>query len=238
MTKARDISDLFSTANTANGFVKLNGSAQLPSISATNLTSIPASSLTGTLPAIDGSALTGIQGITTGLIIPYSSATVPSGYLECDGTAISRTTYANLFTAIGVVWGAGNGSTTFNIPDLRDRTAVHKSVTKSFATTGGANTVTPTGTIAGATGETTLTTAQLPSHTHGMTFPSTYVYDHENYIMRIQGVHPYNVGTYLTKQSDGSGSGSSHDHTLSATFAGSSTSVLQPYATLIYIIKT
>ena len=44
---------------------------------------------------------------------------MPSGYLECDGAAVSRTTYADLFAAIGTTWGAGNGSSTFNVPDLR-----------------------------------------------------------------------------------------------------------------------
>lgn len=59
------------------------------------------------------------QQIAAGLIIFNGSSTVPSGWLECDGSAISRTTYANLFAAIGTAWGAGNGSTTFNVPELR-----------------------------------------------------------------------------------------------------------------------
>jgi len=44
---------------------------------------------------------------------------VPTGWLECSGSAVSRTTYANLFAAIGTTWGVGDGSTTFNLPDLR-----------------------------------------------------------------------------------------------------------------------
>ena len=55
----------------------------------------------------------------TGSIITYGASTPPDGYLECDGSAISRATYADLFAVIGVNWGAGDGSTTFNIPDLR-----------------------------------------------------------------------------------------------------------------------
>ena len=55
----------------------------------------------------------------TGSVFMLATATVPSGYLECDGAAVSRTTYADLFAAIGTVWGSGNGSTTFNVPDLR-----------------------------------------------------------------------------------------------------------------------
>lgn len=48
-----------------------------------------------------------------------ATSTVPSGWFECNGQAISRTTYASLFAAIGVVYGAGNGTTTFNVPDMR-----------------------------------------------------------------------------------------------------------------------
>ena len=51
----------------------------------------------------------------------YAGTSVPSGYLLCDGSAVSRTTYANLFAAIGTTWGAGDGSTTFNVPNLIDR---------------------------------------------------------------------------------------------------------------------
>lgn len=54
-----------------------------------------------------------------GMMAPYGGGSAPSGWLLCDGTAVSRTTYATLFTAIGVVWGVGDGSTTFNLPDLR-----------------------------------------------------------------------------------------------------------------------
>ena len=57
--------------------------------------------------------------IPIGGVIPYADNTPPAGFLECDGSAISRTTYANLFAAIGVTWGAGDGVTTFNIPDSR-----------------------------------------------------------------------------------------------------------------------
>lgn len=58
-------------------------------------------------------------GVPTGSVFTMATTTVPSGYLECDGSAVSRTTYADLFAAIGTTWGAGNGSSTFNVPDLR-----------------------------------------------------------------------------------------------------------------------
>ena len=56
-----------------------------------------------------------------GVIIPFAGTSVPTGYLLCNGAAVSRTYYANLFAAIGTLYGAGNGSTTFNLPDARDR---------------------------------------------------------------------------------------------------------------------
>lgn len=54
-----------------------------------------------------------------GRIVMQALSTVPTGYLECDGSAISRTTYSGLFTAIGTTYGVGDGSTTFNVPDFR-----------------------------------------------------------------------------------------------------------------------
>lgn len=67
----------------------------------------------------------GIQaGHPPGTVIANASATLPYGYLLCDGAAISRTTYAQLFTALSTTWGAGDGSTTFNVPDLRGRVVV------------------------------------------------------------------------------------------------------------------
>lgn len=54
-----------------------------------------------------------------GLIFPYAGSTAPAGFLLCDGSAVSRLTYADLFTLIGTTYGAGDGSTTFNVPDLR-----------------------------------------------------------------------------------------------------------------------
>ena len=61
------------------------------------------------------------RAIPVGSIIPFGSATVPAGWFECNGAAVSRTTYPLLFAAIGATWGAGDGSTTFTLPDLRNR---------------------------------------------------------------------------------------------------------------------
>jgi microcystin-dependent protein len=178
---------------------------------------------------IDGQFLTGIEGLNTGLIVPWSYSSIPNGFLECDGTAVSRSTYAALFAVIGTTYGAGNGSTTFNVPDLKDRLSLSKSNNKALASTGGANTVTNTGNIGGNLANTTLTTGQLPSHTHNC------------FIIMGSGGAIYggtgrNTGQSVTTGSTGGGGG--HGHNLSANFTGDATSVLQPYLTLIYIIKT
>lgn len=54
-----------------------------------------------------------------GMVSPFAGDSIPAGWLLCDGSAISRTEYANLYKVIGVCWGVGDGSTTFNLPDLR-----------------------------------------------------------------------------------------------------------------------
>lgn len=61
-------------------------------------------------------------GAAVGSIALFSGATLPEGYLLCDGAALSREVYAELFSAIGTTWGDGDGSTTFNLPDLTDKT--------------------------------------------------------------------------------------------------------------------
>lgn len=181
----------------------------------------------------DGANLTDIEGIPTATIIPWSDSSVPTGYLECNGAAVSRTTYSALFALVGTTYGAGDGSSTFNVPDLQDKCCVSKSNNKSLASTGGANTVAATGNIAGSTANHSLTTAQLPSHSHSGV-------SHFNSGNR-EG--PGNFGPpYYQPATNGptgnQGSGSGHSHNMSANFSGDSTSVLQPYLTILYIIKT
>lgn len=57
--------------------------------------------------------------VQPGTLIPYAGTSAPTGFLSCDGSAISRSTYSALYLAIGTTWGSGNGTTTFNLPDLR-----------------------------------------------------------------------------------------------------------------------
>lgn len=62
--------------------------------------------------------------IPAGTMILFGGTSTPSGWFWCDGSAYSRTTYAALFAAIGTTWGVGDGSTTFNVPDLRGRAPI------------------------------------------------------------------------------------------------------------------
>ena len=64
-------------------------------------------------------SFTTVQGVPSGSVFCMAVATVPSGYLECNGAAVSRSTYSVLFAVIGTAYGTGNGSSTFNLPDLR-----------------------------------------------------------------------------------------------------------------------
>ena len=180
----------------------------------------------------DGANLTGIEGIPTATIVPWSSASVPSGFLECNGSAVSRTTYATLFGIVGTTYGSGDGSTTFNVPDLADNVPVGKSNNKALASTVGANTVAATGNVGGSTANATLSTAQLASHSHSTNIPGSAFQEPGSSGVNIRRGGSTNYG------SNNSGSGSGHSHNMSATFSGDSTSVIQPYLTIIYIIKT
>jgi microcystin-dependent protein len=92
-----------------------------------------------------------------GVIMPYggTSDTAPSGWLFCNGFSHSRTTYANLYATVGTTYGAGNGSTTFNVPDLRRKMVL------GFGTT-------TTGTAIGVSGGDWDHTHSGPAHTHDL----------------------------------------------------------------------
>ncbi len=180
-----------------------------------------------------GANLTGIEGIPTATIVPWSSASVPTGFLECNGQAVSRSTYSALFAIVGTTYGAGDGSSTFAVPNLQDNVAVGKSNNKALASTGGANTVavTAAGNIAGSTANASLSTAQLASHSH-MTTGSGQSNGNAN-------PGPFNSRNVAASTAN-TGSGQGHSHNMSANFSGSTAnpSVLQPYLTIIYVIKT
>ena len=89
----------------------------------------------------------------------WSTNTAPSGWFVCDGSAISRTTYSDLFAVIGTIYGVGDGSTTFNVPNLKGRAIVGRDASQTefdvLGETGGEKTH-------------VLTESEMPSHRHGI----------------------------------------------------------------------
>lgn len=100
------------------------------------------------------------NAVPIGEIKEFSGSVLPNGYLNCDGAAYSRTTYADLFAVIGIQFGPGDGSTTFNVPNKQRRTSIGA---------GGTSISGPANTIGSFGGEEThqLTEPELASHSHG-----------------------------------------------------------------------
>jgi microcystin-dependent protein len=94
--------------------------------------------------------------IPVGTVWDYLGATAPAGWLLAQGQAVDRTIYSALYALLGTTYGAGDGSTTFNLPDLRGRMTMAASATHALGTNGGAETK-------------VIAIANLPSHTHPIT---------------------------------------------------------------------
>lgn len=114
-------------------------------------------------------ATVGQSGVPIGVWLPFGGDAAPDGYLLCFGQAVSRTTYADLFAVLGVKFGSGDGTTTFNIPDLRGNVAVGKDDMGGTA----AARLTGATTVGAQLGSqaVTLTEAQMPMHNHAITDP-------------------------------------------------------------------
>lgn len=168
-------------------------------------------------------------GTPAGVISPYAGTSAPTGWLMCFGQDVSRTIEANLYTAIGENFGSGDGSTTFNVPDLRGR------VIAGTDNMGGisANRLTSplNGDTFGATGgnEThTLTTAELPAHNHSGTVDLR-----TNWEAGTSSLSPIGTGS---ARYDGTASKPSLD--IANTGGGAAHANVQPTMILNYIIKT
>jgi microcystin-dependent protein len=181
----------------------------------------------------------------TGEIISYGGALAPEGWLVCDGSQVSRTVYADLFTVLGVSYGAGNGTNTFNLPNLQGRVPIGVDGTFTRGSSGGA-------------AAHTLTAAELPSHTHGinhdhpsMTTAAGGAHDHSTGRNDADGASPTTIreGTGTGKTTDRSMvlSDGTHTHavdipnftgTSGATGGGSAVPTISPYTAVVMLIKT
>ena len=166
----------------------------------------------------------------TGSITAFAAATgAPTSWLACDGTAISRTTYSALFVVIGTTWGVGDGSTTFNLPDLQGRVLAGVEATATRLTTANADDSNITSTAVGSTGG-----DQYPQvHTHTQD-------PHQHWFNRPPGQASYYPNAYVLGSNWYSNEAvvtSTATAINQNTFAGGSGNV-QPTAIIRYIIKT
>lgn len=165
-----------------------------------------------------------------GTILPFAGSSAPTGYLICDGSAVSRTTYANLFAVIGTTYGAGDGSTTFNLPNLKGKVPVGLDTSQpefnTLGRTGGAKTH-------------TLTTSELPSHTHSISSDGAHNHSVRSVFSTVGGtLYLYN-GTGFNEDTVTTSTNGAHSHggATGATGGGQAHNNLQPYLVINYIIK-
>jgi len=209
---------------------------------------------TFTLPDGDGSSgevlttngsgtLSWGAGVPTATVLPYAGSSAPTNFLLCYGQAISRTTYATLFAVVGTTYGVGDGSTTFNLPDLRGRAVAGQD--DMGGTSANRMTSPINGDTLGATGGSeghTLTTAQLPAHDHKL-FHSTLTtvtptVPTSTSAVTYRNQHPYVAGSEIFSYNMHGVSGSASIGASSSVGSGSSHNNVQPTIILNYIIKT
>jgi microcystin-dependent protein len=160
--------------------------------------------------------------IPVGAVLAYGSSNAPKGWLSCGGQAVSREDYADLFSVVGTTYGVGNGSTTFNLPNLLGRTIVGQG-------SGAGLTSRAIGANGGAESH-TLTTGEMPSHSHTSNAVGNTVglikADGSNTATTVDSsaVEPNIYAAPVALTIDNAGSGTAHNN-------------MQPFTVLNYIIK-
>jgi microcystin-dependent protein len=162
--------------------------------------------------------------VPTGTINAYAGVNAPGGWLLCNGTEVSRSIYNKLFDIIGTIYGNGDGSTTFNLPDLRGRVVVSVDTTQ------------PEFNVLGETGGSkthTLTIDEMPSHSHSINDPGhSHTFANGDSMETDVGVMDnFTIGTNLSTSVSTTGI------TINNTGGGQPHNNLQPYMVLHYIIK-
>jgi microcystin-dependent protein len=196
----------------------------------------------GDVLTFDGNKWTAQQSIPAGTIVQFAGAAAPVGWLLCDGSAVSRATYAGLFAVLGTAYGAGNSTSTFNLPDLRGRVACgldnmggsdagRLSYQNTLGTTGGSQTV------SGSTDAYALKEADIPAHKHIQGFTVASNETRSRYGISDSGVNSYLFESYTQSTSTWGantstvGGNTGHSHTITGF------DVMPPFILMNYIIK-
>jgi len=176
--------------------------------------------------------------LPTGVVLPFAGAAATSGYLICDGTAVSRSTYAALFSVIGTTFGAGDGATTFNLPDFRGRAPIGAGQGVGLTNR----------TLADQVGAEThqLDIGEMPSHSHpGSTVAisdpghaHTVVYENWGVTNGGQGPVSKLSGSGVNDATGLGYTGISATATIAAQGGGGSHNNMQPSLAVNFIIKT
>jgi microcystin-dependent protein len=154
----------------------------------------------------------------------WPTATAPTGFLLCNGALVSRATYAALFAIVGTIFGSGDGSTTFTLPDYRDRMPIGAGTTYTAAITGGSKDTT----VVSHT-HTATSTVSDPGHVHSITASGGGVGEFR--IRDDTGLR----GTYNTSAAT---TGITVATTNASTGVSGTNANLPPYLGIFFIIKT
>ena len=210
------------------------------------------SNLTFTLPSADGSngqflqtngsgalSFSTVQGVPSGAVFCIAVATVPSDYLECNGAAVSRTTYSALFAVIGTAYGAGNGSSTFNLPDLRGEFV--RGFDNGKGTDSGRSIATSQGEATKAHNHSaTGSSSSTGAHNHAFK-ASNRAGDEDAWSGANKGFIGDNDGAAFTQAADTNKiyDNSNHSHTITVSVSNSSGAETRPRnIAMMYVIKT
>lgn len=186
-----------------------------------------ATAASGGLAALAANIVALIEPV--GSIKPWPVPTAPSGWLPCDGFAVSRVDFADLFAVIGTTWGAGNGSTTFAIPNFVGRTLVHRDNGSVFV-----------GTQFGEN-QHTLNVAEMPVHAHGASSDAQGQHNHTYQQAFVTAGVNAAFGTQVTISSATAGTSNdglhAHNITVGANGGGGAHNNIQASTGVLWIIK-
>jgi len=219
-----------------------SGSPVAPTVTGDNWTALALVKLPSSTTNITGAMITDARslaevstGIPPGALQPYAGTTAPAGWLIADGTAVSRTTYARLFGAIGTQHGAGDGSTTFNLPDLRGRIPVALDNQGSGVDAGRIGVLANTVGLSGGEELHALSIAELAAHSHT---DAGHVHQERAWNLVVGGSNTVALQANAAADVGVGSNTSSAAAAIQNTGSGTAHNNMPPYILSLYLIKT